>query len=106
MVAGACEAFLFVPAGLAFVPAEAGPARCEAPSGEAPSWQPFCRFGGPPQRVPGEPPERPRTPTFDDRMAVESLCKAPKGYTSDLFCRVDEAPRADVPPRPREKILP
>ena len=106
VAAVACSAFLFVPAGVAFAPAEAGPARCEEPSGETPFWQPFCRFGGPPQRAPEGPPERPGTPAFDDRMAVEGLCKAPKGYTSDLFCRVDETPLTKVPPPPREKVLP
>ncbi len=97
-----CSAFFVASSGVtAFASAEDGPARCEEPPpGEAPFWQPFCRSGGIPQRVPEGPPERSDLPAFDERMAVGGLCKPPKGHTSDLLCRVDED-RATFPRPPR-----
>jgi hypothetical protein len=94
-----CSAFFLGSSGfMALASTGDGPARCEQPpAGGAPFWQPFCRSGGIPQRAPEQPPERTDLPALDERMAVEGLCKPPKGYTSDLFCRVDEA-RATVPP--------
>ena len=102
-----CSALFLASSGvMAFTPTGDGPARCEeSPPGEAPFWQPFCRSGGIPQRAPGEQPERTDWPVFDERMAVEGLCKPPKGHTSDLFCRVDEA-RATVPRPPSLEGLP
>jgi hypothetical protein len=102
-----CSAFFLASSGvMAFTSTGGGPARCEEPLQEkAPFWQPFCRSGEIPQRTPGQPPERSDWPAFDERMAVESLCKPPKGHASDLFCRVDEA-SATVPRTPSLGDLP
>jgi hypothetical protein len=102
-----CLAFFLASSGvMAFTSTGDGPARCEEPPlGEAPFWQPFCRSGEIPQRAPEQPPERTDWPAFDERMAVEGLCKPPKGQASDLFCRVDEA-RATVPRTPSLGDLP
>ena len=103
-----CSAFFLASSGvMAFTSAGDGLAmRCEKPLQEkAPFWQPFCRSGEIPQRTPGQPPERSDWPAFDERMAVEGLCKPPKGHTSDLFCRVDEA-HANGTPTPSLGDLP
>jgi hypothetical protein len=102
----ACSIFLLASSGVvAFASAGDGPMRCEKPSEATPFWQPFCRIGELPQRTPEESPEKPERPAFDYGMAVEGLCKEPKGYTSDLFCRIDED-RPAVPQPPGEGGLP
>ncbi len=103
-----CSAFFLGSSGfMALASTGDGPARCEEPppGEEAPFWQPFCRSGGMPQRAAEQPPERTDWPAFDERMAVEGLCKPPKGHTSDLFCRVDEA-HTSVPRSPSLGDLP
>ncbi len=103
MTALACLTLLLASGAVAFGSAEDGPVRCEQPPEGTPFWQPFCRFGELPQRTPEEPPEKPELPAFDNRMAAEGLCKEPKGYISDLFCRVDESRGiVPLPPVPHE----